>query len=70
MATTLPTRKLGASGIGYVVGYSPGGASLDLGSTNLATSLPYVTGAGNAQASFAVRSSATAEDLRAVAKLA
>lgn len=34
---------LGASGIGYVVGYSPGGPSTNLGSTNLATSLPYVT---------------------------
>lgn len=38
---------LGSSGIGYVVGYSPGGASNDLGSLNLAASLPYQVGNAN-----------------------
>ena len=33
---------LGASTIGYVLGYSPGGVSLDGGSVNLMGSLPYV----------------------------
>lgn len=34
--------NLGASGQGLLAGYSPGGASLDPGSTNLATGLPQV----------------------------
>lgn len=38
---------IGASTIGYVVGYSPGGASEDLGSIDLATSLPYTTSSYN-----------------------
>ncbi|HZN37335.1 MAG TPA: hypothetical protein VFD82_00955 [Planctomycetota bacterium] len=32
---------LGASGIGFYVGYSPGGASADVGPTDFATQLPY-----------------------------
>ncbi len=34
--------SLGASGIGYLVGFSPSGASTDPGSVNLLGSLPYV----------------------------
>jgi hypothetical protein len=38
---------LGASGIGYYVGYSPGGSSIDAGPIDLATALPYVVGSAN-----------------------
>jgi hypothetical protein len=38
---------LGASGIGYVVGYSPGGPSANLGSLSYPSSLPHVISSAN-----------------------